>query len=275
MKVGFIQFSPIIGKLDLTLQRLDYLLKEGQEADLLVLPELCNSGYAFESKEQAISLGESSCDSRFIEFLHKKSIEYQLHIVSGFCEKENENLYNSSILIGPKGNLGIYRKSHLFLNEKDYFKPGNTDYFVVDIGICKIGMLICFDWVFPEAWRILALKGADIICHPSNIVLPGLCQKTIPGHSICNRIFIVTANRIGTEGELTFTGSSIICDPRGSVLSQASNKQEEVRLTDIDLNLSRDKSITSRNHIFLDRRLDKYLDILKAIDEYSTSISEK
>ncbi|UJB72357.1 hypothetical protein HRE53_27650 (plasmid) [Acaryochloris sp. 'Moss Beach'] len=150
---------------------------------------------------------------------------------------------------------------------KIFFSPGNTDYSVYDIGICKIGMLICFDWVFPEAWRILALKGADIICHPSNIVLPGLCQKTIPGHSICNRIFVVTANRIGTEGNLTFTGSSIICDPRGDILTQASNNQEEVMISDIDLSLARDKSITSRNNLFLDRRPDKYLDIAKAVEE--------
>lgn len=266
MKVGFIQFSPIIGKLDLTLQKLDDLLEKGKEADLLVLPELCNSGYAFESQEQAIALSESISDSRFINFLHSKSIEHQLHIVSGFCEKDNDNLYNSSILIGPTGHLGLYRKTHLFLNEKDYFKPGNTDYSVVDIGICKVGMLICFDWVFPEAWRILALRGADIICHPSNIVLPGLCQKTIPGHSICNRVFIVTANRIGTEKELTFTGSSIICNPSGSILSQASSNQEEILISDIDLKLARDKSITSRNHLFLDRRTDKYLGLSEVID---------
>lgn len=267
MKVGFIQFSPIIGKLDLTLQRLDELLKKGKEADLLVLPELCNSGYDFETQEQAIALSESIGDSKFINFLHRKSVEYQLHIVTGFCEKDNDSLYNSSVLIGPTGNLGLYRKTHLFLNEKDYFKPGNTDYSIVDIGICKVGMLICFDWVFPEAWRILALKGADIICHPSNIVLPGLCQRSIPGHSICNRVFIVTANRIGTEGELTFTGNSIICDPRGNILSQASSTQEEILISDIDLKLARDKSITSRNHLFFDRRPDKYSSISQAIDQ--------
>lgn len=267
MKVGFIQFSPILGKPTQTIERLEYLIDKGKHSDILVLPELCNSGYAFNSRQQAINLSESIADSKFIRFLHEKSNKYNLHIVSGFCEKSDKDLYNSSILVGPNKYIEVYRKSHLFLNEKDFFAPGNTDYSVYDIGICKIGMLICFDWVFPEAWRILALKGADIICHPSNIVLPGLCQKTIPGHSICNRMFIVTANRIGTEDNLTFTGRSIICDPRGNILTQASDDQEEVMISDIDLNLARDKSITSRNHIFLDRRPDKYLDIAKAIED--------
>jgi predicted amidohydrolase len=117
--------------------------------------------------------------------------------------------------------------------------------------------------MFSEAWRILMLKGADIICHPSNLVLPGLCQKAIPIHSLINRFYIVTANRIGTEDDLTFTGLSTISDPKGDVLYQASQDKEELKIVDIDISLARDKKITSMNDIIEDRRVEEYSELLK------------
>jgi predicted amidohydrolase len=180
-----------------------------------------------------------------------------------FAEREGENLYNTAVLVGPGGLLGRYRKMHLFMDEKDIFEPGDLGLPVFDIGLCRIGMLICFDWMFPEVWRILALKGADIICHPSNLVIPGLCQKAVPVHSVCNRVFVVTANRIGVERDLTFTGLSTIADPRSNVLLQASSDREEVGLVEIDPSLARNKQATPRNHIFDDRRPDQYIDLLK------------
>ncbi len=167
-------------------------------------------------------------------------------------------MYNSAILIGPKGYLGKYRKLHLFMNEKDYFKPGNISLPVFDIGLCKIGMLVCFDWIFPEVWRILALKGAEIICHPSNLILPGLAQKAVPIHALTNRIFTITANRIGTEGDLSFTGLSTIANPNGDILFQASQTEEETVIKDIDIRLARDKIITKKNDLFSDRRPEEY-----------------
>jgi predicted amidohydrolase len=119
-------------------------------------------------------------------------------------------------------------------------------------------MLVCFDWMFPEVWRILALKGADLICHPSNLVLPSLAQQAVPIHALTNRVYVVTANRIGTEGNLSFTGLSIIANPKGEVLLQASPTGGEVGLVEADLELARDKQITARNHIFADRRPEEY-----------------
>jgi predicted amidohydrolase len=107
-------------------------------------------------------------------------------------------------------------------------------------------------------WRILALKGVDIICHPSNLVLPGLAQSAVPIHALTNRIFVVTANRIGAERDLLFTGLSTIADPRGTVLLQASPLEEEVGIVEIDPGLARDKSITARNDVLCDRRPDEY-----------------
>ncbi len=258
MKIAFLQFEPVLGDLQTTMQRIDHLIRRCEACDLVVLPELCNSGYNFRSREQAWETSEEIADSIFIDYLTSTCKASNTHIVSGFNERENNVLYNTAILIGPAGYIGSYRKLHLFLNEKDYFKPGDRGLPVFDIGSCTIGILICFDWIFPEVWRIVALKGADIICHPSNLVLPGLAQRGTPVHALVNRVYIVTANRIGTEGGLTFTGLSIITDPKGDILVQASPTEEEVGMADIDIGMARDKTFTEKNDLFRDRRPEEY-----------------
>ena len=258
MKIGFIQFAPVLGDVQATIRKIDGLIDQTKITDILVLPELCNSGYNFTSFEEAWETSEKIENSIFINYLISKCKQFNLYIVSGFNERDNKNLYNSAILIGPKGYIGKYRKLHLFMNEKDYFKPGNISLPVFDIGLCKIGMLVCFDWIFPEVWRILALKGAEIICHPSNLVLPGLAQKAVPIHALTNRIFTITANRIGTEGDLSFTGLSTIANPNGDILFQASRTEEETVMKDIDIRLARDKIITKKNDLFSDRRPEEY-----------------
>lgn len=258
MKVGFIQFAPVLGDVQATIRKIDRLIHHCENTDILILPELCNSGYNFNSYQQAWETSEEVESSVFVQYLRSKCKQFNLYIVVGFNERHNALLYNSAILIGPKGYIGKYRKLHLFMNEKDYFKPGDVGLPVFDIGLCKIGMLVCFDWIFPEVWRILALKGAEIICHPSNLILPGFAQKAVPIHALTNRVYIVTANRIGTEGDLTFTGLSTIADPKGEILVQASQAKEEVGIKDIDITMARDKMITHRNDVFSDRRPGEY-----------------
>jgi predicted amidohydrolase len=258
MRIGFLQFSPKLGDVQGTIRAIERLLDRCDGTDILVLPELCNSGYNFTSYEQAWDTSESIERSPFIEYLESKCRLLNMHIVSGLNERDSEVLYNSAVLIGPNGYIGTYRKLHLFMNEKDFFQPGNIGLPVFDIGTCTVGMLVCFDWIFPEVWRIMALKGADLICHPSNLVLPGFAQRAIPIHALINRVYVVTANRIGTEGDLTFTGSSTIADPKGEVLAHASQAQEELIISEFDIALARDKMITQRNHLFDDRRPDQY-----------------
>ena len=258
MKIGFIQFAPVLGNLQSTIRKIDRLSSLCTTADILVLPELCNSGYNFNSYEHAWETSEEIEGSTFVRYLESICARHNLYIVSGFNERDSNSLYNSAILVGPKGYIGKYRKLHLFMKEKDYFKAGNIGLPIFDIGLCKLGVLVCFDWLFPEVWRILALKGVDIICHPSNLIIPGLAQRTIPVHALTNRVYIVTANRIGTEGDLLFTGLSTIANPKGDILVQASQSKEEVGITDMDVGLSRDKMITPRNDIFSDRRPEEY-----------------
>ncbi|MCL7451452.1 MAG: carbon-nitrogen hydrolase [Anaerolineae bacterium] len=258
MKIGFVQFAPALGRLEATMQALERLIPRAAGASLLVLPELCNSGYNFRSAEEAWRTSEEVGDSVFLRLLASLCREHGFHIVSGFNERQGDHLYNSAVLVGPDGYVGRYRKLHLFMNEKDFFEPGDEGLPVFDIGACRLGMLVCFDWIFPEAWRILAMKGADVICHPSNLVLPGLAQRAVPIRALTNRVYVVTANRIGSEGDLTFTGMSTIADPKGDLLAQAPPAEEAVTVVDADVGLARDKKITARNDLFADRRPDAY-----------------
>ncbi len=258
MKIGFLQFEPILGDREANMKKIGRLLNTDAETGLIVLPELCHSGYNFASREQAWETSEEIGKGVFVEFLVSLARERRCHIVAGINERDKDRLYNASVLVGPEGVIGKYRKMHLFWNEPDIFQAGDLGLPVFDIGSCRIGMLICFDWIFPEVWRILALKGADLVCHPSNLVLPGFCQKAIPVHAMINRIYIITANRIGTEGELTFTGLSVIADPKGEVIAQAAQNTEVIKVAEMDLNLARDKMMTPRNHVFKDRRPEEY-----------------
>ena len=266
MTVGFVQFAPTLGDLSATIRSLERLLEQSHGADLLVLPELCNSGYNFESSEQAKGLSEPVADSRFLDYLSTYCAKLNCHIVTGFNERVGDRLFNTAVLIGPNGLRGSYRKLHLFYNEKSHFAPGDKGLEVFDIGCARIGILICFDWIFPEVWRILALKGADIICHPSNLVLPDLAQRGVPAHALMNRVYTITANRTGTEGDLTFTGRSIICDTKGVVIASATRDEACVRIVEIDIATARTKSVTSRNDLFADRRPDEYGLLTKSPD---------
>ena len=263
MRVGFIQFAPVLGNVSASIEQLDAHLASAGDADLWVLPELCNSGYNFTSWSQAWQAAEEIGNGPFVRHLASVCRERGCHIVSGLNERAGDRLYNTAILVGPGGVVGHYRKLHLFLHEKDFFEPGDAGLPVFDIGSCRVGMLVCFDWLFPEVWRILALEGADLICHPSNLVLPGLAQRAVPIHALPNRVDVVTANRIGTEGDLTFTGQSTLAGPRGEILLQASPSEEEIGVVDVDVSLARDKRITPRNHIFGDRRPDLYSSLLR------------
>jgi predicted amidohydrolase len=258
MEVGFLQFSPILGDRAGNIRQIDSLLQNQPLPALLVLPELANSGYNFLSHQQAFDTAEQIAHSEFIHFLSTLCAIHQIHIVSGINEKDGDDLYNSAVLLGPQGWIGTYRKLHLFNTEKDHFQPGNLGLPVFDIGICKIGIQICFDWFFPEAWRILTLKGADVICHPSNLLLSGLAQRGVPIHALINHIFTITASRTGSEGDMTFTGWSFVADPAGEIIVQASETGDDLCMIEIDMDQARDKYITARDHLLHGRRPDEY-----------------
>ena len=270
MKVGFFQFSPILGRKDENVEKAISSIRgvsakggitSGRKADLLVLPELFSTGYLFENEEELKRSAEIIPQGPTFSKLASLASEEKVNLVFGMAEKDGDKFFNSSVLLTPKGDFYVYRKLHLFDREKLWFSPGNKELEVFDIGEVKVGMMICFDWLFPEVARILALKGAQIICHPSNLVLH-YCQNAMITRCVENRVFAITANRAGTEkiGEvkLSFTGNSQIVDPQGNVLIQADENQEGVWVTEIDPDIALDKKFTPNNHIFEDRRTEFY-----------------
>ena len=259
MRVGFLQFNPQLFHEKQNLDKISKML-QNCNADLVVLPELCTSGYLFKSNIEMESLS-STADGRIPGFFKNISERENTAIVAGFLEKDEELFFNSQIFVAPSGNQTIYRKTHLFLNEKDFFTPGNTGFKVAKYKNAFLGLMVCFDWIFPESARTLSLRGADILCHSANLVLP-FCQKAMITRSIENHIFTITSNRVGTETngsqELTFTGMSQITDPSGNILTQADKTEEVLMSVDIDPEVARNKMITEKNHLFEDRRKEFY-----------------
>lgn len=258
MKIVLIQFAPALCDRAETIRRLGPLLKQARGADLIVLPELSNSGYNFADRRAAWEASEPVASSPFLEFLTRECEEHACEIVAGINERAGDRLYNSAVLLSARGVEGIYRKLHLFMDEPDIFEPGDLGLPVFEREYGTIGIQICFDWAMCEGWRILMLKGAEIICHPSNLVIPGKAQRAIPVYAMTNRVFIITTNRIGTEGELTFTGGSLIVDPEGAILAEASQTEAEAIIAEIDPAMARNKALTPRNDAIEDRRPDQY-----------------
>lgn len=259
MHIACIQYTPVFGEPEQNRAALSRLVGAA-EAQLIVLPELCISGYCFADRAEAAALSEPA-DGPTASALAALCRKRACHVVAGIAEQEGAALYNSAIVVGPDGLLGVYRKTHLFWDEPDWAEPGDSGFLVWDIGPCKLGVLICFDYAFPEAARTLALAGAEVIAHPSNLVLP-LCQRVMPVRALENRLFTVTTNRCGTEERagrsLTFTGLSQVAGPSGDVLAEAPADRDHVLEVEVDLSQARDKTLTPRNHIFDDRRPELY-----------------
>ena len=261
MKVGFVQNCPEFGNIQVNLDRVEKMLA-GQVADLLVFPELFSTGYRFKNMDEAYQYGESVPDGQTTNFLISQAKKINTYIIAGLVEVDKEYVYNSSVIVGPCGFIGRYRKIHLFDTEKACFHNGLEAPPIFDLNGIKVGVMICFDWRFPEVARLLALKGAEVIAHPSNLVLPH-CPQAMITRSLENRIYAVTADRIGSESRvpnesLHFIGQSQVVDPDGNILIRASETNEEVQIVDIDVDKARTKFLNSANDIFKDRRPDLY-----------------
>jgi predicted amidohydrolase len=261
MRVGYYQNNPEFGKVSENLDRIAAAL-DTAEADLLVLPELCASGYQFVSMEEVRTLAEpvpaGPTTTRLIDLAKRQ----RMVIVAGLPERSGTACYNSAVAVGPQGFIGCYRKTHLFFEETLFFTPGDTGFQVWDIGAAKIGLMICFDWYYPESARTLALKGAEVICHPSNLVLPN-CPDSMPVRCLENRVFAITCNRTGSEARdgkerLTYIGNSEIVSPWGAIVHRAPRDQEALCVVEIDPTEARNKSITPYNDLLRDRRESFY-----------------
>lgn len=260
MLLSYMQFRPVFGDIKRNLAAMAKLLAQ-VKTDLVVLPELCTTGYLFADRREVRALAEEIPAGHATRFFMELSRQKKTHIIAGIAERAGNVFYNSAVITGPEGHIGTYRKVHLYAEEKKWFTPGNKGFDVYKIKSARVGVMICFDWIFPESARTLTLKGADIIAHPSNLVLPW-CQSAMRVRSIENRIFIVTANRTGSETRggksLKFTGKSQMTGTSGEILAKSGNLQSEIRIVNINPRKARDKSLNPLNDILRDRRTNLY-----------------
>ncbi len=255
MKVGYIQTSPKFGDKNVNFKKIKKKIGN-LKADLIVLPELFATGYTFVSKEEALSLAEE-IEGETAQFLINVAQLTGSVVIGGFIEMEGGKIYNAALIVSKKGVLGSYRKIHLYYKEKLWFSPGNRPLKIYDVEGMTIGIMICYDWIFPETARTLSLLGADIIAHPANLVLP-YCQNAMITRCLENRVFAITSNRIGeeTRGEdhFKFTGKSQITSYNGRVLSSAPNDKPHVDFREINIEKARDKRLNEYNDILTDRK---------------------
>lgn len=266
---AFVQTRPSFGERAANLDRALSLARDGARAaerppDVLVFPELFSTGYLFRDRDETRSFAEPA-DGGTVAALATLAAELGAWVAGGFAERDGNRVYNSAALVGPRGETRFYRKIHLFDRERETFDAGDLPFEAWSIetrsGSARVGLLICFDWFFPESMRSLALAGAEVALHPSNLVMPW-CQEAMKTRCLENRVYAVTANRVGGDRRddslrLAFTGRSQITGTRGEILASAAGDEESFRAVLLDLSCARSKEL-GRNDLFRDRRPDLY-----------------
>lgn len=271
MKTASIQFNPVIGDVERNLAYMTDSIAQcaSQGVKLTVFPELANTGYVFTDRDEAMALSEDVPDGTTTRAIAAACAKTGMHAVFGITERDGKQLYNSAAVVGPDGHIGTFRKLHLWDQENRIFEPGD-ELRVYDTAIGRLGVLICYDIWFPEAFRTLALAGAELICVPTNWVpLPAgngphdlamanvLCMSN--AHS--NGIPVVAADRCGTERGIEFLGRSLIVDHTGwPVAGPASATEAEALVADVDLSkIEPGRSWNEFNNPLANRRTDAYV----------------
>jgi predicted amidohydrolase len=267
VRVGVIQFDPQLGDVEGNLRRCLAHLEEAAERGcaLVVFPECALSGYMFGDAEAA-ARAAIEVPGPATDALVAACARHGLHCVVGMLERDRAVLLNTALLLGPGGIVGAYRKSHIACIGVDCFTtPGGEDYEVFDTAVGRIGLQICYDWRFPEITRVLALRGAEIVAHPTNspVASRDLADYLPRARAVENAVYFLTANRVGVEGETTFFGRSQVVDPFGTVIAQADDASELLICADIDLDLARQKTKEPGEgqyavRLFADRRPELY-----------------
>ena len=261
MRVACAQYTIRDGDPDHNLERSLHFIRQAaaQSADLVVLPELANSGCDLGSRALALDLAEEIPRGPTVQAWRKEAEESSIYVAGGLLERDGDTLHNSAVLLGP-GTFGRYRKTHLWDREKLLYEPGR-ELPVFDTPLGRIGLLVCYDAWFPEAARALALKGAQILCVPSNAPDDWVPERQRRGdltmlnvHCIAsanaNRVFVAAANRVG-DGYL---GRSCVVDVTGGVLALAGATEEGLITAEVGVErASREKRLTDSSHAFGDR----------------------
>lgn len=274
IKVGLIQTdlsADIADNVRRAVERVEEASRHG--AQIICLPELYRTRYfPQEEKQDASNLAETVPGETTKTFSALAKKNGTVIIAPIFERTSNGKYYNSAVIIDADGKtLGVYRKMHVpfdpLFYEKNFFEPGDNGYLVFETRYAHVGVLICYDQWFPEAARITALKGAEIIFYPTAIgYVKGEdssdgdwhdAWKTVQrGHAIANGIHIAAVNRVGVEGQLNFWGGSFVCDSFGMMLKEASSIKEETLVAEVDL--AKNQQIQEGWGFLRNRRPDTY-----------------
>lgn len=268
--IACVQMEPHVGakseNVARAIRHIETAAKNG--ASLVVLPELANTGYVFADRDEAFALAEALPDGESARIVADASRRLGVYIVSGIAERAGKYLYNSAILTGPAGPIGVYRKLHLWSDEHRFFEPGDRGVPVFDTALGRIAIAICYDGWFPEIYRLAAAQGADIVCIPTNWVpmpaqpndRPAMATTLTMAAAHSNGLIIACANRTGTERGQPFIGQSLIVGGNGWPLAgPASVEREEILYAAIDLKRTRlERTLNHFNHVLRDRRADVY-----------------
>lgn len=270
-KIAIAQLELQPGLLDENRERLIDAIRTAAAsgANLVVLPELASSGYRLEGWREARAASEP-IPGPTTEVWRSEAERAGCYVVGGICERAGEALYNTVAVVGPSGVLAIYRKLHLFADERLLFEPGNVGLPVINLPFGRIGVLVCYDLRFPEALRIVSLQGADLVAVPTAWA-PGFDRTPPPDGVIdqvkaaavqanLDQVFIAAASRVGADGDLPYLGSSVVVDPHGRlVYGPAARDEEVIEVVEIDLAEARRAKV--RHPLITplaDRRTDVY-----------------
>ncbi|MGI8872364.1 MAG: carbon-nitrogen hydrolase family protein [Candidatus Limnocylindria bacterium] len=249
VRVAACQMTPQIGEVDRNLDAIDGWVGRAAEAGaaLAVLPEAAVTGYAFASIDEALPVARRATGVAG-DRLAGMASRHQIALIAGSLEAESDDVYNAALVVTPDGQRFRYRKMHLpFLGVDRFATPGGEAPAVYDVAGLRIGVLICYDLRFPEAARICALEGADLIALPTNWPVsvefhPGLFA---PARAAENHCYLLAADRVGTEGGTTFIGRSLLVDYDGQVLASA-GADEELLVGDVDPEAARETHVRRR-----------------------------
>ena len=248
MQISGIQTDVKLGDKSANLQKLHQMIAKETAAGsrLIVFPECFVTGYCFDSLEEAMGEAEVVAGGESVESVTEACRQHDCYAVFGMLERDGDRLFNTAVLTGPSGLIGSYRKLHLpYLGVDRFTTPGDRPLEVFDAGGIRIGMLICYDGGFPEATRVLALKGADLVVLPTNWP-PGaeyMSEFSSNSRAMENGIYFAAVNRVGLERGFSFIGRSRICDPVGATLDSADHTDEAVLRATIEVDRARLKRI--------------------------------
>jgi predicted amidohydrolase len=267
MLCGLAQMEPRLGEparnLEACLSRLEEAARAG--CRLIVLPECAVSGYMFAAEEEASRFAEEIPGST-TDALEHACARLSVHCVAGLLERDGDHLHNTAVLVAPNGLVGRYRKAHLpFLGVDRFVTPGDGPPEVFETALGRIGIVICYELRFPEPTRALALRGAELVAHPTNWprAVEPFADFLTRTRAAENQVFLLTANRVGGEGGMEFFGRSQVVDPSGNRLVEAAEGREDLVVAEVDPAEARqkDRAIVPGEYevrLFGDRRPELY-----------------